>query len=125
MKRFDLICILILCTMLYASPPILSNYKTRLCSTYSTIGRCQYEECCTYAHGVDELRRRSTLNPQEASIMQSKTVKDHEGRIVELETDLERVWQHVLRLEQDLFKINNQYLLSRGDQMVVQSLPPH
>ena len=26
-------------------------YKTKLCEKYATLGRCPYDERCTYAHG--------------------------------------------------------------------------
>jgi hypothetical protein len=70
------------------------SHKTKLCTTYKTTGRCPLDEKCTYAHGSDELRHSDTPNL-------SRTIADHTGRIRELETDLERLWQHVLRLEDD------------------------
>jgi hypothetical protein len=69
-------------------------YKTKLCTTYKTTGRCSLDEKCAFAHGADELRHSETPSL-------SITVADHDGRITELETDLERLWQHVLRLEND------------------------
>jgi len=70
------------------------SYKTKLCTTYKTTGRCPLNEKCTFAHGCDEVRHSDTPNL-------SKMVADHAGRITELETDLDLLWQHVLRLEKD------------------------
>ncbi|KAF0920398.1 hypothetical protein E2562_034852 [Oryza meyeriana var. granulata] len=37
-------------------PPEKLFYKTRLCETFVSSGRCMYEDGCTFAHGSEELR---------------------------------------------------------------------
>lgn len=37
---------------------IAQNYKTELCQSHLTLGYCEYEELCQFAHGVDELLPR-------------------------------------------------------------------
>jgi hypothetical protein len=89
-----------------AAPPFMhniNNLKTRLCSTYTSTGRCPYNERCTYAHGIDELRRGARIEDVN-TVSLSMSSKHHEERIVELETDLERAWQHIHRLEKDVYQ---------------------
>jgi len=33
-------------------------YKTELCRSWSKFGACIYDDCCHFAHGIDELRAR-------------------------------------------------------------------
>jgi hypothetical protein len=37
-------------------PPEKLFYKTRVCETFVTSGRCMFEDGCTFAHGDEELR---------------------------------------------------------------------
>lgn len=37
---------------------IAQNYKTELCQSHQTLGYCEYENLCQFAHGVDELKPR-------------------------------------------------------------------
>lgn len=42
-------------------------YKTKLCEKFMGLGRCPYDERCTYAHGYEELRSY----PRHPSTMES------------------------------------------------------
>jgi len=85
-----------------APPPI--EYKTKLCKYYIAKTHCAYKDKCKYAHGASEL---SGPVPGIGSSLRA-TVEDHKGRITELETDLERAWQHINLLERDLKTHSNQ-----------------
>lgn len=93
---------LLICTasLTKSSPPLSEhNFKTKLCSTYLTTGRCRYDEKCHFAHGRDELKEKRDSN---IVLAFEKKMKEYEGRIDELEFDLDRAWQHITRIEQDL-----------------------
>ncbi|RYE21657.1 MAG: zinc finger CCCH domain-containing protein [Sphingobacteriaceae bacterium] len=97
---------IILLSTVQSGPTLPTNHKTKLCSTYTITGHCRYDERCTYAHGSDELRRHTFQGSSDiASQTIKSTVTDHESRMVELESDLERAWQHILRLETDVAEL--------------------
>jgi len=49
------------------------RYKTVLCATWASTGRCPYNRKCQFAHGDEELRQRTAPSPPEPQLEQGMT----------------------------------------------------
>ena len=37
------------------------KYKTEMCKFWETMGHCEYEDSCSFAHGTEELKQKTDV----------------------------------------------------------------
>eukprot|EP00210_Caulerpa_lentillifera_P006712 g6414.t1 len=72
-------------------------YKTKLCEKFMSLGRCPYDERCTYAHGYEELRAHprhpSTTDTADKDPSENQSTTSEKQRLTQLQPDVTPYYQ--------------------------------